>query len=123
MNPEDLDFEEQERIAEEDRAIQKEEETQNKKCGQFDLLVMQNRIGKFRITDALFEISLGEIMKTIFPRVFITRAEHLYDRREMEYVGYCDLFEPNDFGSRAPEYQFIFHKQPDETILIDVQKC
>lgn len=93
------------------------------KCGQFKLLVMQNRIGKFTITDALFEISLGEIMKTIFPRVFIIRAEHLYDRREMEYIGYCDLFEQNDFGCRAPEYQFIFHKQPDETILIDVQKC
>ena len=90
-------------------------------CGQFELLVIQNRIGKFSISDALIEQSLGEIMKTIFTRVFITRAEHLYNRREIEYVGYCDLFVPNKAGCRAPEYQFTFHKQLDGTLLIDVQ--
>jgi len=94
-----------------------------KRCGQFDLLVMQNRIGRFAIKDDLLEASLGEVMKTVFPRVFITRAEHLYDRRAIEYIGYCDMFQQNDRGSYVPEYQFIFDKQPDGTILVDALKC
>ena len=96
--------------------------SEREKDGQFDLLVVQNRIGKFTITDALFETSLGEIMKTIFPRVFIIRAEHLYYCGAVEYIGYCDLFEPNKPGYLTPEYQFIFDRQPDKTILVDVRR-
>lgn len=96
---------------------------ERQKCGQFDLLVMQNRIGKFRITDALIELSLKEIMNKIFSRVFIVKAEHLYDQRTMEYTGYCDLFEPQEFGYYASEYSFEFSKQPDGTILVSVKKC
>ena len=118
MNPEDLDFEEQERIAEEDRVMQKEEETQSKKCGQFDLLVMQNRIGKFRVTDALVQFGLGELMSKVFSKVFIARAEHLGYMPCTEYVGYSELFKPLELGDEPLDYVFEAKKEEDGRITI-----
>ena len=87
----------------------------------YELLIGQNRIGRFRISDGLLRISLGQLMDVLFQRVFIVRAEHLYHNHQIEYIGYSDLFKPNDSGSMPPYYEFVFDKQPDGTILIDVK--
>lgn len=91
---------------------------ERKKDGQFDLLVMQNRIGKFRITDHIAEFGLGELMSKVFSKVFIVRAEHLSYAECTEYVGYSELFKPQQQGSELEDYIFEAKKEEDGSITI-----
>lgn len=91
---------------------------ERQKDGQFDLLVMQNRIGKFRVTDHLVEFGLGELMSNIFSKVFIVRAEHLAYMQCTEYVGYSELFKPQQRGNEPEDYVFEAKKEEDGNITI-----
>ncbi len=92
-----------------------------KRCGRFKQLVMQNRIGKFRISDPLIEQGLANIMDKLLAKVFIVKAEHI--SQQMEYIGYHELFEAQQEGSMPIEYEFVFEKQENGTAkLKEVKK-
>lgn len=91
---------------------------ERQKCGQFDLLVIQNRIGKFRISDHIAEFGLSELLTNVFAKVFIVRAEHLPYVQATEYVGYSELFKPQQQASEPEDYVFEAKKEEDGTITI-----
>ena len=68
--------------------------------------IKENRIGIFAI-DHHFIKDDEEFVRALMQHVIIVRAESMYSRDAIEYVGYSDLFEPVRPGVSAPNYRMI----------------
>jgi len=83
-------------------------------------IVLENRIGRFSVTEALLTASLATIQKLVFNKTFIVRAERLYSSGgSIEYVAFSELFEKRPLNQVIPEYQFIFKTANDGNVMLD----
>lgn len=67
----------------------------------------EQRIGKFRISHALLDNNWQKLLP-IMATVVIVRAESLYERKCVEYVGYSMQFDLVQEGVKTPEYTATF---------------
>lgn len=71
---------------------------------------IKNRKGKFYIKFTDLNVELcgnGNIIQLIMGKVIIIRAESLFDREEIEYLAYSELFDEIKEGTVAPTYAII----------------
>lgn len=75
---------------------------------------MSRQIGRFRIDNVYVQNDWRELL-VLLADVVIIRAEHRFDMRAIEYVGFCERFEEVEDGAQVPEYELdietgLFHK-------------
>lgn len=81
---------------------------------------LKNRIGKFRISDALLHKWPMDLMK-LFGHTIIIRAEHhTWPIGRYEYLAVCPLFDELSENEAPPLYEFVFQKNL-ETNSVDIQ--
>jgi hypothetical protein len=81
----------------------------------------KERIGRFRISDILIEKAPGEIMQ-LMSNMIITRAEHRFFSRQMEYEAFSPLFRENGVCENIPFYEIIATVDPDGNITFSANE-
>lgn len=69
---------------------------------------LKRRVGIIEVSDALLESQsegYSEVLKKIMQNIVIVRAEHMYHKKVIEYMGFSKYFDEVDVTGIIPKYQ------------------
>ncbi len=82
---------------------------------------MENRIGKFNISQDFIEQNIEEVAEIFTILKFVPmRVESLFVNGTIEMIGYSHMFKEIEKKMCAPEYEINITKKEDGTIEIQV---
>jgi hypothetical protein len=76
---------------------------------------IKKRRGMFRVSFPILN-NIDEL-RYAFSGMVITHAQAKYDRQEIEYIAYSNLFDEVEDGEKAPEYEIEIHRNNDGTVI------
>ncbi len=83
---------------------------------------MENRIGKFYITEELILDNIKDIEEIFCQLRFVPVRTELVFPHKFEYIGVSHMFREVDQDECVPEYNIISTRNEDKTITVSVKE-
>ncbi len=79
--------------------------------------------GRFFVTNIMVQDHPEQVAKILSMMEFVPcRVEHLWDRRQFEYIGISSLFEETPDQIMTPTYQLRMFDEKGELVKVEVTK-
>ncbi len=81
------------------------------------------QIGKITVDEHYLRDKPEDIVEAFcLMKFLVVRAEMMFHRRHIEYIGISPMFEEVPDGAEPPWYELIFHLDEDGKLSVDVEK-